>query len=98
LTLAETKDRIQSNRNRDIEGTKLIQWVYFPQSDKPTEMALKVAKVFQDSADAIDSHTHPSQVSDEVLGKISDNLISLGFVVETGKRKHRRFKYLFYSG
>jgi hypothetical protein len=36
----------------------IIDWAYFPQSDKPTEMAKNVVKVFEDAAQDIDSHTH----------------------------------------
>ncbi len=70
----------------------MIQWVYFPQSDKPTEMALNVIQVFQDSADRINSQTHLGQISDEVLAKIADDLVSLGFSVETGKKKTQKIQ------
>lgn len=68
----------------------MINWTYFPQSDKPTEMVLKVVDVFKKYADSIDSATHPIQVSDEVLAKIKNGLITLGFEVETGKKKKQK--------
>ena len=57
----------------------MIEWAYFPQSDEPTEMMRKVVRVFGDSEDAIDSKNHPGQGSNEILAKITDKLISLGF-------------------
>lgn len=70
----------------------MIQWAFFPQSDKPTEMVLNVVRVFQDSANELDSLTHPGQVSDEVLSKIADDLAQLGFKVETGKKKVQKIQ------
>lgn len=68
----------------------MINWTYFPQSDRPTEMAGKIVEVFINCADDIDSQTHPIQISDEVLSKIADGLISLGFQIETGKKKEQK--------
>ncbi|MCK4790054.1 MAG: hypothetical protein KAV87_40325 [Desulfobacteraceae bacterium] len=70
----------------------MIQWAYFPQSDKPTEMVQSIVQVFQKSAKEIDSFTHPGQVSNEVLAKIAFNLDSIGFTVETGKKKAQKIK------
>ena len=68
----------------------MIQWVYFPQSDKPTDLVNKIAEVFKNHADEIDSYTHSKQDSDEVLAKIAGGLVEIGFQVETGKRKEQK--------
>ena len=70
----------------------MINWAYFPQSDKPPEMVVKVVTMFKGFAEEIDSHTHDKQVSNEVLSKISRGLIELGFQVETGKTKDEKIR------
>jgi hypothetical protein len=62
----------------------MINWSYFPRSDKPTDMSLQVVEAFRAVADQIDSSTHDLK-SNQVLALLSSPLSSLGFRVETGK-------------
>jgi hypothetical protein len=68
----------------------MINWIYYPLSDKPPETALKVVKAFEDVSENIDSTTHEKQVSDKVLSTVADGLRSLGFSVESGKKKSQK--------
>ena len=70
----------------------MIKWVYFPQSDKPTDMVIKVVDVFKKHANDINSDTHDKQESDEVLSKITNSLMKVGFRVETGKKSEQKIK------
>lgn len=65
----------------------MINWICFPLSEKPPELAFQIADVFQKSSIDIDSGTHVKQDSDEVLAKVRDGLEILGFRVEFGKKK-----------
>lgn len=65
----------------------MINWAHFPQTEKPTKLSFRVIEVFESISDSIDSSTHDVQVSNEVLAKAAKNFETLGFKVETGKRK-----------
>lgn len=65
----------------------MINWICFPLSEKPPELAYQIADVFQKASIDIDSGTHDIQVSNEVLEKVRDGLEILGFRVESGKKK-----------
>lgn len=67
----------------------MINWFFYPRSDKPTPMVLKVVKVFEKSADAIDSSDH-KLVSNDVLSKLRKGLQNLNFEVETGKKADQK--------
>lgn len=62
----------------------MINWSYFPRSDKPTDMSLQVVEAFRAVAEQIDSSTHDLK-SNQVLALLSAPLSRLGFRVETGK-------------
>ena len=62
----------------------MINWSYFPRSDKPTDMSLKVVEAFRSVASKIDSSTHDLK-SNQVLALLGADLLSLGFRVEAGK-------------
>lgn len=64
-----------------------MNWAFFPLSKKPTQCALDIISVFEKNKDHIDSNTHESQVSDDVLRKLKHDLESIGFAVENGKKK-----------
>ena len=68
----------------------MIRWVYFPQSDKPTDLVLDVVSVFERNAEEIDSATHDKQNSDQALSKLAPDLQALEFRVETGKKKAQK--------
>lgn len=64
----------------------MINWIYFPLSDRPPKKVLDIVKVFEDSSENIDSETHIEQESNLVLSKIREGLINIGFQVEAGKK------------
>ena len=68
----------------------MIQWIYYPKADKPTQMALKVVEAFRTVADEIDSSLNVRQHSDEVLSKVAHHLSKAGFQVETGKKSTQK--------
>jgi hypothetical protein len=65
----------------------MINWVYFPKSDKPTPMVLDVVHAFESVAEEIDSKIQKIQVSNEALRKLAAGLREAGFKVERGKKK-----------
>ena len=65
----------------------MINWAYFPQSQKPNSLIDKIIGVFKIHQADIDSSTHETQVSDEALSKLATSLESIGFEVERGKKK-----------
>jgi len=68
----------------------MIKWAFFPFSERPTELAVKVVDVFKSVAEDIDSSLHDSQPSNIVLKRVTDGLTALEFAVETGKRKSQK--------
>ena len=62
----------------------MINWSYFPRSDKPTGMSLEVVEAFRTIADQIESSGHDLK-SNQVLALLSSQLVALGFRVETRK-------------
>lgn len=69
----------------------MINWIYYPRSDKATAMALKVVSVFEASSDKIDSESNTLS-SNEVLSVISDGLVAEGFAVEKGKKASQKIR------
>lgn len=65
----------------------MINWAFFPQSEKPTPLVEQVVKVFEKNAEQIDSKTNDKQESNVVLEKLSADLSHIGFKVEKGKKK-----------
>ena len=61
----------------------MINWIYFPRSDKPTELAIQVVRAFE-QAEGIDSAAHTDN-SNFVLRTVSPGLQAVGFAVEAGK-------------
>jgi hypothetical protein len=66
----------------------MIQWQYFPKSAAPTALAREVVHVFE-VAPGIDSQTQ-TDPSDKILAAVAPGLKSLGFAVETGKRREQK--------
>ena len=67
----------------------MINWVFFPKSNKPTKLAKDIVKVFNDNFDEIDSTKHQLN-SNQVLSNIADGLEKIGFQVEKGKKKEEK--------
>lgn len=65
------------------------QWVHYPKSAEPPQLVRDVVEVFAAVFPEIDSsrHTHSSNT---VLAQVTPGLQSLGFAVETGKRRADR--------
>jgi hypothetical protein len=64
----------------------MINWFYYPLSDRPTKMACDVVSVFEAVADEIESSAHTVQESNIVLAKVRTGLVALNFTVESGKK------------
>jgi len=62
----------------------MINWSYYPQSDKPSDLVIQVVQVFEDAADTIASSDNELR-SNDVLRIVSNGLTAIGFQVETGK-------------
>tara|TARA_Y100001963_G_C6558576_1_gene343231 strand:- start:36 stop:542 length:507 start_codon:yes stop_codon:yes gene_type:complete len=67
----------------------MINWQYFPKSDKSPQIADAVVQAFEEASVRIDSSKY-SLKSDEVLKEVRERLQSSGFVVETGKKKGQK--------
>ena len=63
-----------------------INWAYFPRSATPDATTVQVVAAFEKHSDAIDSDNRTLK-SNEVLAEIAGSLESLGFLVESGKKK-----------
>ncbi len=70
----------------------MINWIYFPLSDRPQKLVYDIAAVFEKVADDIDSANHNEQVSNVVLSKVREGLVELGFLVESGKKASEKIK------
>ena len=64
----------------------MVLWQYFPKSKQAIDILQDVVKCFSEAESKISSKTHTYH-SNEVLERIRAPLESIGFKVETGKRK-----------
>ena len=65
----------------------MINWTYFPKSDKPTHLATQVVDAFESVSQQLDSEENKLR-SNEALLVVSDKLRDIGFQVESGKKRH----------
>lgn len=63
----------------------MINWQYFPASDRATPLAMSVVAAFESEAIQIDSSTFDLP-SNEVLAKVGLHLAGAGLTVELGKK------------
>src|SRR4051794_34453723 len=66
----------------------MINWQYFPKSDKITDKLLQTIKVFTDRATVIDSEAIDKAKmidSNTVLSILKDGLLAIGYQVEISK-------------
>lgn len=63
----------------------MIDWIFYPKSKRPPEIARKVISVFEDVADSIDSYSHDLG-SNVVLRIVANGLEEIGFRVEKSGR------------
>ena len=64
----------------------MLNWAYFPRSDKATELAAAVVQAFQSTHSLITSSEH-ALASNAVLTHVAAPLRALGFIVEGGKKQ-----------
>ncbi len=62
----------------------MINWMYFPKSRQPTDIARAVVESFESVSVSIDSGAHTLK-SNDVLAAVAPQLHELGFRVESGK-------------
>jgi hypothetical protein len=67
----------------------MLNWAYFPRSDKPVDLAIAVVNAFEAVHADISSDAHTHQ-SNGVLAHVAPRLAALGFRVETGKKKNEK--------
>lgn len=63
----------------------MIQWIFYPKSNRPTPLALAVVGAFDAVAHEIDSAVHDLP-SNRVLASVAPQLQIAGFIVELGKK------------
>jgi hypothetical protein len=63
-----------------------IRWIYFPKSNKASQLALEVVKVFENVYMQINSYEYDLN-SNTVLAYVRSGLLDLGFEVEGGKTR-----------
>ena len=63
----------------------MINWLYYPKSNRPSPLVLSVVGAFEAVASSIDS-TINEFPSNHVLKQVGPSLATLGFRVETSKR------------
>ena len=72
----------------------MINWIYYPLSDKPTILVERIVGVFEKHGNDVESATHVGLSSDGVLKVGADSLAEIGFLVETGKRHEQKIMVL----
>jgi hypothetical protein len=72
-----------------MAAEKLINWVYYPRSMRPPDLAVGVVSAFNDAADKISSDSHELS-SNQVLAAIAPGLLKAGFRVEAGKGRSEK--------
>jgi len=70
----------------------MLNWIFYPLSERPTELAFKVVNVFENLYDQIESESHVGLKSDDVLRIVADSLAEIGFTVERGKKASEKVK------
>lgn len=64
----------------------MIEWIYFPKSDRPHHLCGKIVQTFQANLVGIGSAENKLD-SNSVLASVADGLRELGFDVEAGKKR-----------
>lgn len=67
----------------------MLNWAYFPRSDKPTTLVRQVVGAFEIVHAQISSEIH-TLPSNGVLSHVGPQLAAIGFDVETGKKKEQK--------
>jgi hypothetical protein len=69
----------------------VINWIYYPKSERATPVALSIVEAFMQASDAIDSAVHQLS-SNAVLAAVAGGLTAAGFIVEKGKRADEKIR------
>jgi hypothetical protein len=72
------------------KAAEVINWNYFPRSNVCPSKLMEVIDAFRSIEDLIASEENEKQESNEVLEKVANNLLNLGFDVETGKKNSEK--------
>lgn len=64
----------------------MIEWIYFPKSDRPHPLCKRIVEAFEVNLEGIGSSANKLD-SNSVLQSVSDGLRELGFTVESGKKR-----------
>lgn len=75
----------------------MIEWSYFPRSDRPHPLCERIVQVFEANLTGIGSGENRLD-SNSVLALVSDGLRELGFVVETGKKRGEKISVPVWFG
>lgn len=71
---------------------EMLNWIFYPLSEKPTELAIKVVGIFENLYGQIESESHVGLTSNEILEILADSLDAIGFTVERGKKADEKVK------
>ncbi len=74
-----------------------VNWFHFPQSSKPSEMMLQTIAAFDRVHECVDSRKFDLS-SNDVLAKVSPELLRIGFRVESGKKKDEKISVPVFYG
>ncbi len=69
----------------------MINWIFYPRSKRPPQIALGVVSIFKEMADKIDSRSFDFK-SNQVLGIVSTPLQEIGFRIEKSSMKEDRIE------
>lgn len=69
----------------------MINWQYYPKSDKAPDHMISIVNVFEKHEDSISSDKKQLE-STEVLSIVRNELLKIDFEVEKGKRKEERIQ------
>lgn len=76
-----------------------IRYTTFPRTSPPDGFVAQIAGVFRSSEEGIGTeHLKKGLTSDGVLAVVRDDLVSLGFEVESGKRKREKIERPVFFG
>ena len=69
----------------------MINWAYFPKSSKSPNLSIQVVDCFKRVEDEITSDNRKLK-SDDVLKALEEELLNIGFEVETGKKRDQKIE------
>lgn len=80
-------------------SSSTIRYICFPRTEPPPEFASSIAEVFKQHESMIGTmHLEKGFTSDGVLKVIREDLVSLGFEVEKGKRRGQKIERPVFFG